>query len=73
MNDRPLINLPVGYHLILTAPNVRLLISPSGQLIERYRGELQPSLIERAARAHREAKVKQPRSTEPPASGTSAA
>ena len=73
MDDRPLIDLPVGYHLILTAPNVRLLISPTGQLIERYRGELQPRLIEHAARAHLAANLKQPRTTEDRTSDTSAA
>ena len=52
MNDRSFINLPAHYHLILTAPRVRILISPTGEPLERYRDELQTRLVERAAHAH---------------------
>ncbi len=52
MNNRSFINLPARYHLILTAPRVWVLVSPLGEPLERYRGELQPRLVERAAHAH---------------------
>lgn len=52
------IDLPPGYRLVTTAPNVRVLaeVHVTGEVVARYYGELEPERVERDAREHAEAR-----------------